>query len=90
VSKLLTLLIKDGDTRRAVVSALRPILIGATTTSDVFEHRLTEADIERFDKLAAVGATKGGDAFCKSLAVVHALFKQGTGRSLGEIFEIKT
>jgi hypothetical protein len=89
-SELMTLLVKDGDTRRAVVSALRPILIGATTTSDVFEHRFTEADIERLDKLAAVGAIKGGDAFCKSLKVVHALFEGATGRSLAEVLETRT
>jgi hypothetical protein len=33
--ELLTLLVKDGDTRRAMAAALRPILVGAITTDDV-------------------------------------------------------
>lgn len=89
-SELLTLLVMDGGIRRAMVSALRPILIGAPTTLDVFERRLTEADIGRLDKLVTVGANKGSSTFRKSLEVLHALFAQAMGRSLAEVLEIKT
>ncbi len=88
-SELLTLLVKDGDTRRAMVAALRPIFVGAITTSDVLERKLTEQDIKRLDNLAAVGARKGSDLFCESLKVLHALFDGAVNRSLAEILRIK-
>ena len=87
-SDLLTLLVGDGDARRALVAVLRPILTGAVTTDDVLRRKLTAADIERIDRLAAVGAGKGSSTFRKSLKVLHALFKNATGRSLAEVLEI--
>jgi len=86
--ELLTLLVGDGDTRRALVAALRPILMGAVTTDDVLRRKLTEADIERIDRLAAVGAGKGSSAFRKSLKVLHALFENATGRSLADVLQV--
>jgi hypothetical protein len=88
-SELLTLLIKDGDTRRALTAALRPILVGADTTSDVLRRSVTEADIARLDKLIALAAGKGSSAFSKSLKAVAAFFKDAAGKSLAESLEIK-
>lgn len=88
-SELMTLVVTDGDMRRAMVAALRPILLGAITTTDVLKRRLSGHDIERLNKLIEVGNSKGSPSFRKSLKVLHALLDGGEGRSLNEILEIK-
>lgn len=88
-SELLTLVVKDGDTRRAMAAALRPILVGADTTSDLLRRNLTEADIGGLEKLATVAASKASREFNKSLKAVRALFKDAKDKSLAEALEIK-
>jgi hypothetical protein len=58
-AELLMLLLREGDVRRAVVRALRPILRGATTTDAVFEFVLRAGDLERVE-LALDTATRHG------------------------------
>lgn len=86
--ELLTLAVRDGDTRRSMVAALRPLFVGAITTTDVLRRTLTEQDIKRLDKLAAVLASTGSSHLCESLKVLQALLDGATDRTLAEILEI--
>ncbi len=88
-SELATLVVNDGETRRAIVSALRPILVGASTTTDVLEHKLTEVEVEQLNELIQVWDSRGGASLRKSLKVFQALLDGATGRTLAEILGIK-
>lgn len=88
-SEILTLVVKDGDTRRAMVAALRPILAGAVTTTDVLERKLTAQDVERLNRMLAVGSGNGTAELRKSLEALHALLDGATGRSLAEVLAIE-
>jgi hypothetical protein len=88
-NELSRLIMRDGDTRRALIAALRPIFRGAITTTDVLEHRMTEDDIARLDKLGAVVAGKGSDPMRESLKVLQGLLGKGKGRTVAEILKIK-
>jgi len=85
----MTLVVNDGDTRRAIVSALRPILVGAITTTDVLEHKLNKVEVKQLDKLINVWNSRGSASLRKSLKVLQALLDGATGRTLAEILGIK-
>jgi hypothetical protein len=59
-AQLAPLLVFDGDVRRATVVAVKPLVAGATTTTDVLERVLTEEDLQRLDKLAQEVSRKSG------------------------------
>ena len=88
-AELTTMLVKDGDTRRALAAAFRPIADGATITSDVLDHKLSGDDLKRLDKLAAVLQEKGSAPLRKSLKPTLALLDRAKGKSLAEALEIK-
>lgn len=88
-SELATLVVNDGETRRAIVSALRPILVGAVTTTDVLEHKLNKVEVEQLNELIQVWNSRGSASLRKSLKVFQALLDGATGRTLAEILGIK-
>jgi hypothetical protein len=88
-SELMTLLVHDGDTRRSLVSALRPILVGAITTTDVLEHRLTEGEVRQLRKLINVGNRTGSASLRKSLKSIQGLLDGAPGQTLAEVLGIK-
>lgn len=88
-AQLLTLLAKDGDIRRATVDALRPILVGATTTTDVLDRAFTQEDLKRLDKLAREIHSKCDRNFQTALKVLISLRSKAEGKTLAEILQIK-
>ncbi len=83
------LLLTDGDVRRATVAALRPLVAGATTTTDVLERILTAEDLKRLDALGREIARRGGDRLSKRLGPLLRLTKKAEDRSLAEILRIE-
>jgi len=88
-AELLTLLTKDRDIRRATVAALRPLLVGVTTTTDVLERRLTAEDLKRLDKLAREVSRKSGSKLKLALKVFQQFRLGVEGKSLANILRIK-
>jgi hypothetical protein len=88
-AEIADLLLRDGDVRRALVAALRPIVAGATTSTEVLERALTAGDLERLDALAAHVARRGSDRFSKSIGPVRQLAKSAEGKTPAEILGIK-
>jgi hypothetical protein len=86
--ELLSLLVSDGDVRRATVSALRPILKGATTTTSVLARRLSQQDVRRLEHLAQEVARKGSPQLRQAIESLRTLGEGAQGRSLAEVFEI--
>jgi hypothetical protein len=86
---LADLLLKDGDVRRATVAAVRPLVAGATTTTDVLQRVLTAEDLKRLDALAEHVARRGGDQLARRLAPLRRMAKGAEGRSPADIFGIK-
>ncbi len=88
--ELLDLLISNGDVRRSVVAAFRPLVAGAITTSDVFNRTVTDRDIDNLQKLSVevmkvVSSTK----LKASLKMLQAVGAKAEGKRLGQIFGIK-
>jgi hypothetical protein len=86
---LTDLLLKDGDVRRATVAAIRPLVAGATTTTDVLQRVLTAPDLKRLSALADHVARRGGEPLARRLAPVKRLAQNAEGRTPGEILGIK-
>ena len=83
------LLLKDGDVRRATVAALRPLVAGATTTTDVLERVFTATDLKRLDALAGSSVAVAAPSWPTTLQPVRRLAKTAEGRSAAEILGIK-
>jgi hypothetical protein len=88
-AELLTLLTTDGDIRRATVAAIRPLVAGATTTTDVLERAVTAEDLERLEKLGRELARKGGPRLQEALERLMALRPEAEGESLARILKIE-
>jgi hypothetical protein len=89
-AELVTMLVKDGDVRRATVSALRPILAGATTTTDVLEREVTGEDLQRLDRLSREVERKASAELRKALEPITALKDRAEGRSIARILGMRT
>ena len=88
-SELANLVVNDEETRRAIVSALRPIFVGAITTTDVLEHKLNESEVEQLNELIRVWNSRGSASLRKSLKIFQTLLDGATGRTPAEILGIK-
>ena len=88
-AELLSLLAKDGDIRRATVAAFRPILAGATTTTDVLDRALTAQDLDRLDKLAREVSRKSSPKLRTALNVLQTLKPNTEGKTLANILRIR-
>lgn len=89
-SELLNLLTRSGDIRRATVAALRPLLAGATTTTDVLQRRMTAEDVTRLEQLAREVGRRGSRRLKTRLRVLGSLASRAAGHSLGGILGIRT
>lgn len=88
-SELMPLLARDGDVRRAIVVALRPIFAGAATTSDILERPLRSQDVKRLRRLLTLGESKGSPALAESIKTLAKLLEGDQTRSLGQIFRVE-
>jgi len=88
-AELLTLFAKDGDVRRATLAAIRPLVAGATTTTDVLERKVTAEDLERLKKLGRELSRKGGPRLQEALERLMALKPEAEGESLARALKIE-
>jgi hypothetical protein len=86
---LADMLLKDGDVRRATAASLRPILAGATTSTQVLQRSLTADDLKRLSALAEEVGRRGGKALQKRLTSVRRLAKQAEGKTVAELLGIE-
>jgi hypothetical protein len=87
--ELTTLLLQDGDLRRATIAALRPIVAGATTTTDVLERAFSAQDLKRLDAVARELSRRGSKEIQESLKPVLALGSSAEGKTAAAILGIK-
>jgi hypothetical protein len=88
-SELLTRFAKDGDVRRATVAAIRPLVAGATTTTEVLERTVSAEDLERLDRLSRELLRKGSPRLQKAVRRLMALRPKTRGVSLAQALEIE-
>jgi hypothetical protein len=88
-AELVTLLAKDGDVRRATVAAFKPLLAGATTTTEVLERVFTPQDLARLDRLVREVSRKSGASLKRALKPLTVLRSKAEGRSIATILGIK-
>ncbi len=88
-AELLSLFAKDGDVRRATVAAMRPLVAGATTTTDVLERKITAGDLERLEKLSRELSRKGGRRLRAAVKRLMTLRPKEEGASLARILKIE-
>lgn len=87
-AELLALAARDGDVRRATVAALRPLVAGTTTTTDVLTRVLTARDLHRLEKLAGELIGKGSPKLQAAAKPVVALRRKAEGKSIAEVLGI--
>jgi hypothetical protein len=87
-AELVTLLAKDGDVRRATVAAFKPLLAGATTTTEVLERVFTLKDLERLDRLAREVSRKAGASLKRALKPISALRSSAERKSIAKVLGI--
>lgn len=88
-AELLGLVSREGDVRRAVAAALRPLVAGATTTTDVLERVLTDQDLAAFDKLGRELERLGSERLKKALGPLRTLRGKAAGKSLADILGLE-
>lgn len=88
-AELASLLMKDGDLRRAAIAAFRPLVGGATTTTDVLERALTAEDLRRIDSLAREIARRGSPDINRRLKPLLGLRSKAEGRNPAQLLGIK-
>jgi hypothetical protein len=89
-AELLNLLTRNRDIRRATVAALRPLVAGAITTTDVLQRKMTQRDLKRLEKLAKEVERLGSRGLKAKLRLVKSLGRRAAGRSIGGILGIRT
>ena len=87
-AELLTLVARDGDVRRATVAALRPLVAGTTTTTDVLTRVLTDADLARLDRVARQLLDKGSPKLQEAAQAMTALRRRAEGNTIAEVLGI--
>lgn len=87
--QLLTLLTKDRDVQRATIRALRPLVAGATTTTDVLGRVITDEDIQRLTALSDEVSRKADRKLKAALRTLQPLKSRASGKTLAAILEIK-
>lgn len=88
-AELASLLMTNGDLRRATVAALRPLVAGATTTTDVLSRTLTDRDLKRLDALAHELSRRGGADIKKGLRPLLALSSRAAGKTPAQVLGIE-
>ena len=88
-AELLTLFAKDGDVRRATLAAIRPLVAGAETTTDVMERVVTHEDLKRLNKAGRELMRKASPRLKETLEQLKALEPEA-GVTLGSALGIET
>jgi hypothetical protein len=88
-AELLGLISRQGDVRRSVAAAFRPLVAGATTTTDVLERILTDLDLAAFDRLGRELERLGSERLKAAIAPLRALRRKAAGKSLAEILGLE-
>ncbi len=88
-AELLSLTVRDGDVRRALVHTLRPMLRGAVTSDHVFEHRFSAQDVERVGASLEAVLRRGSDALTTDVDKLRRRLRPDswTGMSVAEVIE---
>lgn len=86
-AELLTLFAKDGDVRRASLSAIKPLVRGAVTTTEVLERNVTGEDLERLERLSRELERRAGPKLREGLERLRAL-KPESGMVMAKALEI--
>jgi hypothetical protein len=86
--ELVTLLAKDGDVRRATVAAFKPLLAGATTTTEVLQRVFTKEDLARLDRLVSEVSRKAGSKLKRALRPLSALRATAERKSMAKVLGI--
>jgi hypothetical protein len=87
-AELATLLLRDGDMRRATVAALGPLVAGAVTTTDVLDRMLTAEDVERLETLGNELSRRGSEEIRASVKPLLRLSSRAEGKTPGQILRI--
>lgn len=88
--ELLTLLAKDGDVRRSALAALRPVTGHKVTTGEVLATVLDEEQAARFARLADAVAEKASPDLAAVVDELRGMLAKADGRTLGEVFGIRS
>lgn len=88
-AELLGLISREGDIRRAVAAALRPLVAGAVTTTDVLERILTDEDLAAFDRLGRELERLASDRLKKAIGPLRALRQQAAGKSFADVLGLE-
>ena len=83
------MLVHDGDVRRSLTAALRPLARGAVTTDDVFARRLSADDVSRLGQLAKLVETRSQGPLGVVVRQLAAMAGAGGGQSLGELLGVR-
>lgn len=89
-AELLTMLVRDGDVRRATISTLRPLLKGSITTDDVLLRKLCSADIERIERLIKAIEKQASKPLLIALKALPFFATNIFDKSLAEILNLNT
>jgi hypothetical protein len=87
-AELLTMFAKDGDVRRSILAAIKPLVAGAMTTSEVLEREVTKEDLERLERLGKELARRGGPRLQEGLEELRRL-KPEAGVTMGRALELE-
>ncbi len=87
-AELATLLLRDGDLRRATVGALGPLVAGAVTTTEVLDRVLTAEDVERLEALAKELSRRGSEEVQAGLKPLLRLSSRAKGKTPAQILRI--
>lgn len=86
---LLNLLTQDRDIQRATVKTLRPIVAGATTTTDVLNRVITDDDIAELKQLAKELSRRGDKRVNAAIKPLLALTSRASGKSIATLLQLK-
>lgn len=86
-AELLTLFAKNGDVRRASLSAIRPLVSGAVTTTEVLERKVTDEDLQRLERLSRELQRTAGPKLREDIEKLRAL-KPKSGVTIAKALEM--
>ncbi len=86
---ILNLLTQDRDIQRATIKTLRPLVAGATTTTDVLNRVITDDDLKQLKLLAKQVSSRGNSRVKAAIKPVLALTSSASGKSIASILNLK-
>lgn len=87
---LLDLLTQNRDIQRVAIKTLRPIVAGATTSTDVLNRVITDQDLVQFKQLATELSRRGDKRVKAAIKPLLALTTQASGKTIASLLQLKT